>query len=190
MNDKINRQLRIYMYIRHTKLHGPDDLMDVFGISRRMLQRDLKDLRDCGMISLKYQRTPDRNYIESKDPVVFDESSTGRHRQHLNRLRRLCTLTDKLPQTDMSEITDYENALEEYIYYRDEGMVEDPYMFPPEELGEPPEIPALPDIKGIYYELFPDSNERMRQRDFKELNEAGFEIYYDRKYKVFIVDAE
>ena len=77
--------------------------------------------------------------------------------------------------------------MEEYIWYRDEGMIEDPYMYPPEELGDPPELPEFPDIKAIYYKLFPESNERMRQRDFLELKDAGIEIQYKRNYKAFIV---
>lgn len=67
-------------------------------------------------------------------------------------------------------------------------MVEDPETYPPEELGDPPVLPEFPDIKAAYYSLFPSSNERTRQRDFKELNHAGFCIYYSRKYKTFIFE--
>ena len=51
-------------------------------------------------------------------------------------------------------------------------------------------IPRLKfyDLKKEYYILFPDSNERTRQRDFEEMNKAGFEIYYSREFKAFIYE--
>lgn len=40
--------------------------------------------------------------------------------------------------------------------------------------------------KKCYYELFPNANEKMRQRDFAQLNRIGYRVYYDncdRRYK-------
>ena len=42
--------------------------------------------------------------------------------------------------------------------------------------------------KTCYYELFPDANERMRQRDFELLNHIGYIVDYDnneRRYKMW-----
>ena len=42
--------------------------------------------------------------------------------------------------------------------------------------------------KKCYYQLFPDSTERMRQRDFAQLNRIGYWIRYDnydRRYKMW-----
>ena len=42
--------------------------------------------------------------------------------------------------------------------------------------------------KTCYYELFPEANERMRQRDFKRLNNIGYTVTYDnydRRYKMW-----
>ena len=42
--------------------------------------------------------------------------------------------------------------------------------------------------KICYYELFPEANERMRQRDFEQLNKIGYPITYDnyeRRYKMW-----
>lgn len=42
--------------------------------------------------------------------------------------------------------------------------------------------------KICYYELFPDANEKMRQRDFKLLNDIGYTVSYDnyeRRYKMW-----
>lgn len=185
-NTKIIRQLRLYRNICKTWYHGPEELMARFKISRRMLQRDLKDLRDAGVIRLKLDRKHN-NYVDAEEPPVFDESADGRHRQHLIRLRRLTTLMDHLKRTDMDQLSRYESAVEEYDWYR-EAMAEDPETFPPEELGDPPAMPLLEDIKASYYSLFPDSNERMRQRDFRALNDAGYNIYYSHKYRTIIFE--
>lgn len=42
--------------------------------------------------------------------------------------------------------------------------------------------------KTCYYELFPEANERMRQSDFKHLNNIGYTVTYDnynRRYKMW-----
>ncbi|MCR5251999.1 MAG: hypothetical protein K6E50_15500 [Lachnospiraceae bacterium] len=184
--SKMTRQLMLYRNICRTTFHGPEELMRRFGIGRRMLQRDLKDLRDAGVIRLELDKKQD-NYVESKKDAAFDETAVGRHRQHLARLNRLATLMDKLERTDMEALFSYESEAEEYSWYL-EAMEEDPETFPPEDLGDPPLMPPLEDIRASYYLLFPDSNERQRQRDFKALNDAGYHIYYDHRYRRIIFD--
>ena len=158
--------------------------MNQFGISRRMLQRDLKDLRDCGLIYVKYDRKKDQ-YISAGN-AIFDETAAGRHRMHLLRLHRIGTLIHALSKTGEGELHNYESELEDYDYWVQESL-EDPIANPPEDIPEPPVL-DLPDIKAEYYALFPDSNERTRQRDFAEMNRAGFRIYYSRTYKSFIFE--
>ena len=107
-DSKMTRQLKIYLNILTTTFHGPEELMEQFGISRRMLQRDLKDLRDAGVIRLKLIKR-EKNYAEAEEPAVFDEASTGRRRQHLLRLKRLTTLINRLERTDIWELQRYES---------------------------------------------------------------------------------
>ena len=185
-NQKLYRQLSLYINILTTHYHGPADLMRRFDISRRMLQRDLKDLRDAGIIRLELDKKSN-NYLLSKKDPAFDENATGRHKEHLIRLRRLAALIRDLDRTDMDELRRYESALEERSWYI-EYMAEDPENFPGEDLDAPPNMPILADIKASYYSLFPQSNERMRQRDFKVLNALGFDIHYSHKYKAFIFE--
>ena len=186
-DSKMTRQLMLYRNICQTYYHGPEDLMRRFGISRHMLQRDLKDLRDSGSLQLKLDKK-EKNYVDSDEPALFDESAAGRRRQHLIRLKRLTTLIDQLERTDMDKLENYESALDEYISYQ-EYMAEDPEAFSPEDLIDPPAMPALADIKASYYSLFPESNERIRQRDFKALNAAGYNIYYSHKYRSIIFES-
>ena len=179
----MTRQLKIYYRLTASKIIGPNDIMREFDISRRMLQRDLKDIRDCGLLNVKLDRTND-SYIKTDD-AVFDESATDRRRAHLLRLYRIGSLIWSFPHISLDTLHIYEHLLEEY---EDElhDSLNDPVQYPPEELPNKPELLDLPDLKTQYYELFPDSNERTRQRDFEELNRAGFKIYYERKYKAFL----
>ena len=150
-----------------------------------MLQRDLKDMKDSGLLSVKLDRA-NNNYIKT-DTAVFDETAPDRRRSHLLRLYRIATLIRSLPHTGIDTLHKYETGLEEYAYALQDSL-SDPAQYPQEELPEKPALPDFPNLKAKYYELFPDSNERTRQRDFEELNRAGFKIYYDRKYKSFIFE--
>lgn len=183
--SKMTRQLQIYYLLTTSKIIGPDDIMNTFGITRRMLQRDLKDLRDCGLINVKYDRASD-NYIIAGD-AVFDETAKDRRKQHLIRLYRIGSLIHQLGKVSSDGIRIYETILEEYELSVQDSL-SDPINNPPEDIPDKPEPLALPDIKAKYYELFPDSNERTRQRDFEEMNRAGFNIYYSRKHKAFIFE--
>ena len=183
--SKMTRQLKIYYRLTASKIIGPDDLMREFDISRRMLQRDLKDIRDSGLINAKLDRT--NNNYKKTDDAIFDESAPDRRRSHLLRLCRIGTLIWSFQPMGTDELRTYNNLLEEYEDALQDS-IDDPEQYPPEELPDKPEPPEFPDLKTQYYELFPDSNERTRQRDFEELNRAGFKIYYARKYKAFIFE--
>ena len=108
---------------------------------------------------------------------------------HLLRLYRIGTLIWSFPHISTDALHTYENLLEEYEDALQDSLT-DPEQYPPEELPDKPDFPDLPDLKSQYYELFPDSNERTRQRDFEELNRAGFKIYYNRTYKAFLFECD
>lgn len=185
-NQKMIRQLKLYDYLTSTEIHGLSDIMSESDIgigSIRTLQRDLKDLRDSGLINLKYDKKKD-NYVVRKDPV-FNESTQGRRRQHLIRLNRIGTLICGLTRTDIAELESYELLCEEYEYVKDH-----PEEFPEEDFYDDdyPEMPVLADLKAEYYELFPGSNERTRQRDFNAIREAGYVLRYIKKYHNYVFE--
>ena len=190
---KMARQLQIYDIIagiRNGAVYSPTEIMSSFGISRRMLQRDLKDLRDCGLINVKYDKTKDQ-YVLDED-TVFDDTASPRRKQHLLRLYRIGTLIHCLTRTDSDSLEKYEYGVKEFEEYLEDAK-EDPESNSPEDIESMREfyIPQdfeFYDLKAEYYSLFPNSNERTRQRDFEEMNRAGFEIYYSRKYKSFIYE--
>ncbi len=190
---KMARQLRIYDLVadvRNGAVYSPTEIMATFGITRRMLQRDLKDIRDCGLISIVYDKTEDKYVLESKH--TQDEEIPPRRKQHLNRLFRIGTLTQSLSRTNSDDLERYEFGEKEFEEYLELSKA-DPENYPPEDIEIMREfyIPQdfeFYDLKAEYYALFPDSNERTRQRDFEEMNRAGFDIYYSRKYKSFIFE--
>ncbi len=192
--SKMTRQLSIYYMLIEYTLLSPKELMMETGITnRRMLERDLKDLRDCGLINAQYDRRMKRYYFED---VSFDESVDGPRRAHLLRLYRLGTLIRELSQNEYSSIEDYEEALKKYQTLKKEAKEntktgQKDFVKRKEKLQEAAEDVALNkdfinkyDLVKEYYELFPESNERTRQRDFKEINLIpNFRLYYDKRLK-------
>ena len=70
------------MYYRLTasEITDPDDLIKEFGILRRMLERNLMDLRDSRLINVRYDRL--NNVYENAGDAVFNETAKDRRRQH------------------------------------------------------------------------------------------------------------
>ena len=187
----MGRQLQLYDLIagvRNGAIYSPTEIMAEFGISRRMLQRDLKDLRDCGLIKVKYDKAKDR-YVPDGE-ATFDESAPPKRKAHLLRLHRIGTLLHGLTRIDSHYLEAYEFELQEFYEYL-EDVKDNPENNSPEDIELMRKFYLLHDIeftdlKAEYYALFPDSNERTRQRDFAEMYRAGFEIYYSREHKTFI----
>ena len=192
--SKMSRQLQLFyevhkIVVDRDTIISPDELMYDFGITRRMLQRDLKDFRDSGLINLKYDKAADR-YVISEKPLEHEEIA-ARRLQHLNRLYRIGTLIVSLSKTPSHDLEEYEDGKRYFNEYMEDAK-ENPEENTPEDIEMMRDfyIPRLKfyDLKKEYYILFPDSNERTRQRDFEEMNKAGFEIYYSREFKAFIYE--
>ena len=174
---KMVRQLQIYNLlagVQNGAVYSPSEIMSSFGISRRMLQRDLKDLRDCGLINVQYDKSTDKYNLAETLPS--DESIPIRRRQHLERLFRIGTLIHGLTRTYTNELERYKSGVQEFEEYL-EDVKDDPENNSPDDIEMMREsyIPQnfeFYDLKAEYYSLFPNSNERTRQRDF-ELSEIG-----------------
>lgn len=191
-DSKMTRQLKLYYCLIHSEYHGPEELMALFGYpNTRMMQRDLKDLRDSGLFAdIKLDRK-DRNYIISYEYGTICTDTGKRRLEHLTRLRRLGIILTEFVPTDEYELSRYEDDLEWYrCSTKDYAKDPESYL---EQWGEPPEKPApmaFFDVKKAYYELFPDSTERTKQRDFEKLREAGFSIEYRRDLKAYVITDE
>ena len=191
---RMARQLQLYDIVATIAecgaVYNYAEINDKLGIPLRMFERDLNELRDCGLIKLKFNRVKDCYVTDGE--AVFDESSKDRRRAHLIRLYRLGTLVRKLSRTRSTDLERYESGLKYYAEYV-EDVKDDPENNSPEDLRGMYEfyVPQdfhFYDLKAEYYALFPGSNERTRQRDFKELQNAGFNIYYSREYRSFVFE--
>ena len=132
----------------------------------RMLQRDMKDLTDAGLIKMKYDAKHDQYTGKTIQTENFEiaPKATGRHRQHLMRLHRLCVLLYGLKSSEPSVIDDYEANL---FYYQEN--LEDARLHP-KDYSEydliKPELLKLNDAKDCYRNLFPECCSKTMHRDF------------------------
>lgn len=150
--SKTERQLLLYEIFIHCEVTEFVEITTRLPVNKRMIQRDIVDLRDAGLVDVVYSKK-ERGYIK-KDTPKFNEDVTGKRRQSLKRLHRLGTLMTELENEDVAS---WEKEMDR-------------------ENGEEKEYFTA---KDSYYELFPDSSERTRQRDFKTLRRIGHEVGWD-----------
>lgn len=93
---KTERQLFLFEVFCWFHLLDLETIQAVIPIDRRMLQRDVKDLTDAGLINVTFSRK-EHSYVKSPEKGVFrgDEESPARNR-HLKALHRLGTLITDL----------------------------------------------------------------------------------------------
>lgn len=161
--SKIERQLLLYEIFLHCEVTEFAEITSRLPINKRMIQRDIVDLREAGLVDMVYSKK-ERGYVK-KDTPPFNEQAVGRRRQFLKYLYRLGTLMTELENEDIAA---WEKELDK-------------------EDGEEKEYFTA---KDSYYELFPDSSERTRQRDFKTLRRIGHEIRYDNNDHCFVMEED
>ena len=195
INQKMSRQLRLYDHLISHQIYAQEDLQEVTGSSLRVLQRDLKDLRDCGLCNVKRDRVKSSESYGDytwRDPAPKKDENHPRRQQHLNRLYRLGTILTEFRNANYEAICEYEARMLEYRdnleYMSEEEDPDEEELAWVESLK--PDIPVLEDLKARYDKLFPNSNKRTRQRDFAALREAGFSLYYDHEYHGFVYEPE
>ncbi len=99
---KTERQLLLYEVF--CRFYGQDleTIFSVLPIERRMLQRDVKDLIDAGLISVTFSKEK-QAYIKSNQEVSFHEDKKKPIRtKHLKMLNRQGTLMQKLNNEEIS----------------------------------------------------------------------------------------
>lgn len=143
--NQIERQLILYDVFTTFEKITYSDIRFVFKkVEKRMLQRDVRDLMDAGLILVKYSKN-EQAYVHVKEEngkITKRENISKRKMLHLKRLERLAGCL---------RLVDNPNPVESY------------------------------------FEMFPESSERMRQRDFETLRHIGVEAGYDRLYREYTV---
>lgn len=105
---KTERQLLLYEVFHRFYGQELDTIFSVLPIERRMLQRDVKDLIDAGLISVTFSKEK-QAYIKSNQAVSFHEDREKPNRtKHLKRLNRIGTLLRKLYNDEISSKEKYD----------------------------------------------------------------------------------
>lgn len=149
---RIERQLRLYECVCRCGITVFGIVCEFFPYNMRLLQRDLADLRDAGLVAVKYSKKAG-GYIKTGVPA-FDQKAAPRRRAHLVRLNRLGRLMSELENEDVPWEEKKEN----------------------QENGEEQEYFTA---KDSYNQLFPGLSERTRQRDFEVLRNIGYWVRYN-----------
>jgi len=171
---KLERQIVLYKYFNSPRIKGKINSKELYGIPVSTIYRDLRDLRDAGLVSIRWK--PGRNGSEGQyvrlwdndnnhgEAEEYDESKDSKRRvSHLKRLNRLCRLTNTLWNDELQ------------VDYR-EGTI---------KRGKT--------CKDYYKEMYPGFSDRTMQRDFQVLSRVGFPVRYDRRlryYEFFEEDEE
>lgn len=157
---KLERQLLLYDIFSGCMVTRLEDITARLPVQKKMIQRDICDLMDAGLICVVYSRK-EQGYVENGQPV-FSEAAAGRRKSHLSRLNRLGRLMKELYNED---IPLWEKKDREDIWGEQEEYIT---------------------AKRFYHELFPGLSERTRQRDFEVLTRIGYEIYFDKQDHCFV----
>ncbi len=105
---KTERQLLLYEVFDRFYGQDLDTIFSVLPIERRMLQRDVKDLIDAGLISVTFSKEK-QAYIKSKQAISFREDMKRPNRtKHLEVLNRLGTLLRELDNDEISSEEKYD----------------------------------------------------------------------------------
>lgn len=159
---KTDRQLLLYDIFRGSQQISLEDITSRLPVNKKMIQRDIEDLTAAGLIRIKYSRK-EKAYIKDiayiKDTDYPLSLDEGIKEKRRIHLTKLRRIGILMTQLCMDNNSDYWDDKDDYF-----------------------------SCKKCYYQLFPDSTERMRQRDFAQLNRIGYWIRYDnydRRYKMW-----
>lgn len=106
--SKTERQLLLYEIFLNFYLWDLDTIQTVIPVERRMLQRDIRDLVDAGLISVVFSKK-EQAYVQADEEVSFHEDKNKPARtRHLKVLNRLGTLMEKLDNDEISQDEKYD----------------------------------------------------------------------------------
>ena len=101
--SKIERQILLYETFCNFTGWELETIYEVLPISRRTLQRDVKDLTDAGLISVRFSKK-EQSYVPSEKEIQFHEDTENKYRnRHLKRLSRVGKLIMSLYNDEVSE---------------------------------------------------------------------------------------
>jgi len=150
--SRIERQLILYVYFSSPRIKEKGEIQRWYGIPQSTMYKDLKDLRDAGLISVKYDSMLNEYVDDESESKYESEKDTKPRRKHLDRLNRLVRCLHELSNDEM----DYDYETTDFI----KGKVS---------------------CKDRYVEMFPEVSARTMERDFNVLTNIGYPMRYNRE---------
>ena len=117
--SRLERQLLLYDIFYYLENVDGQEIKSRLPIEEKMIQRDMKDLTDAGLIKVKYSRKQ-RAYIRDGLPTA-SYGEEARRKAHLQKLHRLGVLMHRLEndEVDTEELFQRENYVSCAEHYRE-----------------------------------------------------------------------
>ena len=112
--SKTQRQLLLYEILYTSYEIMMEDLMHRLNVSKKTIQRDMKDLTDAGLIRLTYSGKNKSYKCEKADGVISETEGTARF-SHLKKLRRLAIFMEELSEASDDSVGEEYNCKERYF---------------------------------------------------------------------------
>lgn len=141
---KLSRILSVYHLFLNCEEVSFREFTLNFGVSQRTAVRDIRLLRQAGVLAAQWNRTRQAFVPVTLEPFPLEEQENKTRQKYLEKLRRLCVLMRRMCEEDGQ---DGMNKVE------------------------------------LYREILPGIPDRTRQRDFKELEKLGYEVWYERGFE-------
>ena len=148
---RLDRQLLLYEIFYYCEEVSFEEITNRIPMDKRMIQRDIADLTDAGLLSVRYSRKI-QAYIDDWKAEKTEEKQqkkvmTQRRKEHLERLYRVAVLMFELMHDEVDE-------------------------------GEKFDRSRYKSCKDYYFEYFPEATLSRMYRDFAQLNRIGYGIEY------------
>jgi predicted transcriptional regulator len=103
---KTERQLLLYEIIFTSKQIEIEDVMKRLDAGKKMIQRDIIDLTDAGLVKLEYSRK-EKAYLKGEPTNIINEPQGTRRFQYLNKIVRLAQFMEELSSESTDVSLDY-----------------------------------------------------------------------------------
>jgi len=141
---KTSRVLSVYHLFLNCVEVSIQEFTLSFGVGPRTAHRDIRLLRQAGVLKARYDRAARAFLPVSLELFPMEEQENKTRQKYLEKLRRLCILMRRMAEED-----DWD------------GM----------------------NKADLYREILPGISDRIRQRDFKELEQLGYCAWYEREFE-------
>lgn len=159
MVRKLHRQLKLFHIFYFSQVIEMADIKSLICVSDKTIFRDINELKEAGLIDVEYSKKHNGYVHKRERKCPFDEPMVFKSEPKNLHIGRLRRLARIMIDFRWHE---------EIPYYELEG----------EEQKS---------CSDLYRELFPELSKKTMQRDFKDLNEIGYEIRYSKYDKCYHV---